>query len=141
MEYPVKQIPAAGVGGLLGGVFCLATAAVGNATGLGPNFPAFGGEDDFSLRFTIFGAVILPLFVVFGSWIGLSVVKRSGSWSRAVIGATIGTTVAGVIGRAFAALSHSRHDANKGLVAFFAIWVIFSGLGALIAFRFKLRRW
>ena len=124
--------------GLLGAAFCLATGAAANALHLTPSFPAYGGEDDFSFRFSLFGLVVLPAFVGIGVWIARSTFAGRRGWGRSVVGAFVGTLVFLVLERLLAPAIEglpSSRAANVAVTAAFLGWIGFAVLGAILAGR------
>ena len=134
----IKRIAFLILCGFLGGFYCLATGAVASALGLIPSFPAYGGEDDFGLRFMIFLAGVLPSFIAMGDLVGRITISNRRTWLRILFGAFAGTVLTFIAGRLLMpAIEHlsSRNSSNGAVVAFFAGWIVLTLVGILLASR------
>lgn len=122
-----------GGGGLL---FCVGAVTLADQLGVGPHFGAVAGEDDFSLRVSVFLLGVVPTFIAIGAWIGL----RSGSRIKAHVAALLGVVAAalGTFGAApwitsLAAHLHSRQALNAAAIGYMLGWVATSFVSALAA--------
>jgi uncharacterized membrane protein YiaA len=128
----LKSLAVSALAGILGGIFCLATGALANFLGLTPNFPAYGGEDDFTFRFTVFGLFVVPAFAGIGVWIARLTLKGRGRWGRGVAGVVAGTVVTFVVERTLRSTIEalpSSHAANVAVVITFLGWIGLAVLG------------
>lgn len=75
--------------------FCFCITSIKTIETIGPHvyFPAFAGEDDFSLRFKFFLFGLLPAFLLIGSWIGHSFYYSIKIGALKFTGIVIGTIV------------------------------------------------
>jgi hypothetical protein len=131
------------ISGVLGGLYCMAIAALAAGLRLVPNFPAYGGESDFGLRFSIFALGVLPCFIVLGGVVARVSAANGRPWTRAVLGATVGTLIIFLIGRMLAPAIEqlpSRSWSNGAVGAFWGGWVLLSLAGILVATRRTPRR-
>jgi hypothetical protein len=118
----------------------LAVAAIASRLGLTPDFPAYAGEDDFSLRFGVFLLGVVPSFMALGAAVGFLATVHGYSWLRSTVGGVAGTTLTLLSGRLLAPVIErlsSRNLANGAVVAFFVGWVVLSLVGVLVAGRLR----
>ncbi len=107
-----------------------------------PRYPAYAGEDDFSLRVAWFVMLVLPGFAVLGGWLGFVATGRVRRGVLGAAGAIAGTITAFLVQSAFRrtieSLPHSS-PANVAVVVFLVGWLVLAGgravLGVLRADR------
>lgn len=103
-----------------------------------PQFPAFAGEDDFTLRAGVFFLCVVPAFAAIGGWIGYACGGDLLGAARAWLGVLGGSVVTFVVVRASAHWIErlaTRDASNLSAVAFFVAWTALAGAGAWLALR------
>lgn len=123
------------VGGLLGIAFCLAIVQLVNSLAIGPSFPAYGGDSDFSLRAAWFFVLLLPGFLVLGAWVGLLFARARKEGLCALAGVLIATLAYFGLLVALANAIESLPDessANISVVVAFVTWLTLVAIGIYV---------
>lgn len=121
---------------VVGLIVPLLVGALANQLHVVPQFPAWGGDDDFNLRAAVFFLLVEPAFAVVGGWIGYAWAPDVATAVLAWLGVIGGSVVAFVIVRACAHWIEniaSRDTANVGAIAFLTAWPALAVAGAWLA--------
>lgn len=131
-----RRFFACALGALTAAIFCAATITAASALGVQPRYPAYAGEDDFSLRAAWFLLLELPGFAVLGGWLGC---VAAGTIRRGILGAAgmiMGTVIAFLVQSTLRPTIESlprSASANVAVVAFLVAWLVLAGGGALLS--------
>src|SRR5258708_11485969 len=131
---------------IFGVLFVFLAVLITDKLGIVSQFPAFAGEDDFTLRIKYFFLIVCPGFAAIGAWIGYAYSKdtRVSRWMwLGVVAGSIVTFAAVHIVSSMAELA-TRDQANYAVLAFYVVWILLAWLAALIfvkGVRTLNRRW
>jgi hypothetical protein len=122
------------IGGVLGAVFCVVALRAFNLSGAMPNFPAYGGEHDFSLRTAWFVLAVIPGFLFAGAWVGVLLARQRRAGLYALAGALAGTVayMAGLLLLTNTIEALPSQSANVGAIIAELVWVGLVILGVQI---------
>jgi len=126
------------LGALFGLGLCLGTIQILNASEVSPHFPAYGGDEDFAIRFNWFVLMVVPGFLFIGGWIGLRLARYFKSAVWAAVGAMCGTlafVVALVLLKPVIESLSTQDSANRGAVLSYLAWLALAALGGYFGAR------
>ena len=126
-------------GALLGIAVCSAAVGIFNALGMTPNFPAFGGEDDFSLRTTWFLVAVMPGFMLIGGWLGTRTTRTFLAGAFGVVGVLAGTLIycsALLLLRPIIEALPNQEIANASAILAQLGWLSLSAVGGVLGAKF-----
>ena len=124
-------------GFLFGLLFAAIAIYLVNLSGFTPDFPAFAGEEDFSLRFVWLFFVVFPSFACLGTWFAWLRLKSSANIFVAFVGAFSGIIAHICLMLAFSPLAGvlltSRNKSNLAAVLSLLSLPALSWVGAYLA--------
>lgn len=116
------------LGALLGAMYCFLALQLFNLFGAIPNFPAYGGESDFSLRTAWFVLAVVPGFLVVGARLGVLFAQQRRTGFYALVG-TVAYTARLILLTSTIERLPSR-TANVGAILAELAWMVLLRLSA-----------
>jgi hypothetical protein len=115
-------------------VYCFTAIQLFNLFGAIPNFPAYGGESDFSLRTAWFVLAVIPAFLVIGAWVGVLWVRQRRTGFYALVGTLVGTIayIATLVALTNTIEKLPSRSANVGAILAELAWVLLAIAGLQI---------
>lgn len=130
------RVAAAVCSALLGIALCIAAIRFDEALHLLPRLPTPGGEDDFSVRASLFFGLTCPAFAALGGYLGWLGAVETSRAARAWLGVVLGTVLCFALVAIFpsAMLRPARGalGGNGAFGLFLATWVVVTAVLARV---------